>query len=695
MQIKKEKNNKKKILFIYTGYEQGSWGNIAYSCKSHYYIMPGILYCVKYLQNDPEINETCEIHYKFFNRTVESREDILKYLIRDHWDLIGFSTYCWNREDHLYLAKELKGFSPDIKIIFGGPEAHLENSDESSSFFRENPFIDCIVFGDAEKKLPAIVKAILRNDEHDIDDMTGFSLVRSGKIVQNFDQQPVLELNTIHSIYPFDISIPHSSDSGLAMVYETGRGCPYRCIFCKFGHGSTHLQRIQLSRVKKELQWLMSQKIECIHFADAVFDLHPDYAKSVCEIILEHNASSSIFFYCSFLKLDEELASLFERTQCQIGIGIQSTNPAALKTMRRATNTKLFASTRKTLDKHQINFYTDLIFGLPMDNPQSFAESFNRVNTLNPAFIMAFPLSLIKGTELAKKAKNYGMVKYSKEKLDSLNLMCDIEYRNIALYKDFSGTDLEKFDDVDITLFYLYNRFFYSLSYLVKRSSSDVFSLYQKIGGKIKEFLKKIGQTASNTNLIEGFQDEIYKIFSEVLSKDSVQDKEFSAFKEIFKLDIFRILMLASPNRKKLYDASYEKRGNGTDDISGENEKRMHVIKIVYGKLLTPLYRLSDLIHLHELKDSIPRNQDQIFMYAPFNHWNISIDHVSPVERFLIELIPENRGMRLNSVLQASQRQFRSGKSANEITIDSIKKSLQLLVKREIIVIYDAQKCAE
>lgn len=695
MQIKKDKNNKKKILFIYTGYEQGSWGNIAYSCKAHYYIMPGILYCVKYLQNDPEINETCEIHYKFFNRTVESREDILKYLIRDHCDLIGFSTYCWNREDHLYLARKLKGFSPDIKIILGGPEVHLENSDESLSFFRENPFIDCIVFGDAEKKLPAIVKAILRNDEHDIENLTGFSLVRSGKKVQSFDQQPVLELNTIHSIYPFDISIPHSSDSGLAMVYETGRGCPYRCIFCKFGHGSTHLQRIQLSRVKKELQWLMSQKIECIHFADAVFDLHPDYAKSVCEIILENNASSSIFFYCSFLKLDEELAFLFERTQCQIGIGIQSTNPAALKTMRRAANTKLFTSTRKILDKHQINFYTDLIFGLPMDNLQSFAESFNRVNTLNPAFIMAFPLSLIKGTELAKKAKNYGMVKYSKEKLDSLNLMCDIEYQNIALYKDFSGTDLEKFDDVDITLFYLYNRFFYSLSYLVKRSSSDVFSLYQKIGGKIKEFLKKIGQTASNTNLIEGFQDEIYKIFSEVLSKESIQDKEFSAFKEMFKLDIFRILMLASPHRKKLYDTSYERRGNGTDGVSGEDEKRMHVIKIVYGKLLSPPYRLSDLIHLHELKDSIQQNKDQIFMYAPFNHWNISIDHVSPVEHFLIELIPENRGMRLNSVLQAAHRQFRSGKSANEVTIDSIKKSLQLLAKREIIVIYDAQKCAE
>ena len=90
MQIKKDKNNKKKILFIYTGYEQGSWGNIAFSCKAHYYIMPGILYCVKSLQSDPEINETCDIHYKFFNRTVESREDILKYLIRDHWDLIGF-----------------------------------------------------------------------------------------------------------------------------------------------------------------------------------------------------------------------------------------------------------------------------------------------------------------------------------------------------------------------------------------------------------------------------------------------------------------------------------------------------------------------------------------------------------------------------------------------------------------------------
>lgn len=679
---------KKKILFVYTGYEQGSWGNIAYSCKAHYYIMPGILYCVNSLRNDPELSKSCDIQYRFFNRTVESSEDILRHLTEEHWDLIGFSSYCWNIEDHRQFAQNLKEFSPETKIIFGGPEVYLENEMESLSFFRANPFIDCLVFGDAEKKLPAIVKAILKKDAGPCDSVTGFAFAPSDKLLQNFDPEPALNLNIIPSIYPFDIAIPHSKDSGLTMVYETGRGCPYRCIYCKFGHRSARVQRIELSRVERELQWLMSQKIERINFADAVFDLHPDYAKNVCRIIIENNISTSILFYCSFSKLDEELASLFSKTQCQIGIGIQSTNLAALKTMRRTLNTELFKGIKKILQQSHLNFYTDIIFGLPKDNPESFAKSFNQAITLKPAFIMAFPLSLIKGTELAEKVEHYEVIEYSQEKLNALNLMCDIEYKNIALYKDFSDTDLEKFDDLTLTLFYFYNRFYYSLSYLLHRTSDDAFSMYQSIGRKTKEFLKKIGQTASNTNFIDGFQDEIFNIFSTICIKESIGENEISAFNELFKIDILRILMLISPHRKKIFDSSYEKRRLKTDDIPVENERTVRVIKVAYGKILSLPYRLSDLLHLNELKDSIAPYQDQVLMYAPFNHWNTTICRVSPLERFLIEFIPENRGIRLRSVLQATKRQFRSGISGNEITSDIIKNKLKLLVEREIILIY-------
>lgn len=689
MSINRDTENKKKILFIYTGYEQGSWGNSAYSCNAHYYIMPGILYCAISLGNDSEINDTCMIRYRFFNRTIESREDILHYLTKESWDLVGFSTYCWNREDHLYLAEKLKIHSPQTVIIFGGPEIHLENSNETSSFFKENPFVDCLVFGDAENKLAAIVTAVFNKNECLLDGITGFSLVLHGKIVQNFDLQPPLDLTTVPSIYPFDISIPHSTDSGLAMVYESGRGCPYRCIFCKFGHGGARMQRIPLSRVKQELQWLMSRKIECIHFADAVFDLQPDYAKSVCTMILENNITSSIFFYCSFLKLDKELALLFEKTQCQIGVGIQSTNPAALKTMQRAPNTAIFENIRQILIKHQINFYTDIIFGLPMDNPNSFAETFNNVITLNPAFIMAFPLSLIKGTELTKKAERYGMIKYPERSLGSLNLMCDIEYRNIALYKDFTDADLEEFDDIALTLFYFYNRFFYTLSYLLHRTAMDPFTLYQTVGRKTKEFLRKTGRIASNTNMIDGFQDEIIKIFSDVITEESVGDNEYNAFKELFKLDLFRILILSSPHRKKLFNASYDRRKSGMVNLPEGDGKNMHAIKIAYGKMLSLPYRFSDLQRLHEVKDSIDRKQDLISMYAPFNHWNVTVDHPSRLERFLIELVPENRAMRLNSIIQAAQHQFRSAKSASEITPDTIKNSLELLIEHEIILIYN------
>ncbi len=679
---------KKKILFVYSGYEQGAWGNIAYPCNFHYYIMPGILNCVVSLKNDPEIRKQCEIKYKYFNKTVEKTKDIFNYLTEENWDLVGFSSYCWNIEDNLIFARKLKETSPQIKIMLGGPEIFMKNQNECSAFFHKNPFIDTLVFGDAEEKLPEITKAVLKPEISIPKRINGYAFSDSYGKLQNFNPEQAVNLNLFPSIYPFEIAIPHSKESGLAMVYETGRGCPYNCIYCKFGHKGNILNRIDISRVKKELKWLISNKIECIHFADAVFDIYPEYAKDVCRTILDNNIGTSIFFYCSFFKLDEELACLFAKIQCQIGVGIQSTNPLVLKTIRRTLSPDLFKSIKKKIKQYGLNFYIDLIFGLPNDTPGSFANSFNLSMELEPSFVMIFPLSLVKDTVLAENAGKYGVIEYSKERIKKLDLLCDIQYENIGLYKEFTEKDLISFDNTALALFYFYNRFFYTLSYILKRSSDSAFSLYRQIGHKTKEFLKKTDRTASNANFIEGFQEEIFSIFAKICKKEYVGEKEIKAFRELFKIDILRILILISHERKKLYNSSYRKREFKTNLLSNESEQYTKIQKITHGKIVSIPYNFSDLLQLSELRDSIQPSSDNIYMYAPFNHWNISIYSISPLEKFLIELIPGNRGIHIKSLLQAAKRQFRSGINGNGITPDKIKNTLKLLEKREIILIY-------
>lgn len=302
---------------------------------------------------------------------------------------------------------------------------------------------------------------------------------------------------------------------------------------------------------------------------------------------------------------------------------------------------------------------------------------------------MLFPLSLIKGTELADQSEQYGILPYPREKIRQLNLMCDISYENIGLYRDFKEKDLEIFDDVTLTVFYFYNRFYFSLSHLVKRSSQTPFALFRQIGEKTKKYLKETGLRASNTSQMQGFEDVLFALFSDILCRENAAENELKAFKELFNIDILRIILLTSSQRIKIFRSLTDKKQDGTPASFSCANDNYRAQRSSHGKIVTIPYALQDLFNLHLLKDAIARIPAQLFIHAPFNAWNVKIEQISPLERFCIEYIPENRGVRINTIVQAAMRQFRPapGESVT-ITPETVQKTLKSLFAREIILLY-------
>ncbi|HUI93803.1 MAG TPA: B12-binding domain-containing radical SAM protein [Chitinivibrionales bacterium] len=678
----------KTVLLVYIGSEQGSWGNIAFPKPWHYYIMPGVRYCAAALESDSEIAGSCAVECRYFNRTVQDIGAITAQLLDKKYDLIGFSSYCWNITDVCLLAGRVKQRHSDTIIMMGGPEVFMRDQGEADAFFHGNSFADCLVFGEAEKKISLLVKALFGRREL-FPQARGFALAPRLGGASDFTMTYAAAPSEVPAIIPFAIEVPRTRDCGLAMVYETGRGCPYRCIYCQFGHRNTKPFRLDITRVRAELCWLLEKEIDCIHFADAVFDLDPDYTKEVLRLLVEKNRRTSLFFYCSFNKLDEELAQLFKASQCQIGVGIQSTNTEVLKIIKRTLSPQLFERNAELLERHRLNFYTDLIFGLPNDDPASYERSFDQALGLDPSFVMTFPLTLIKGTPLADNAASYGIRRFASDKIAELGLMCGIQYDNMGLFRAFSLQDLAAFDDVALALFYFYNRFPHCLSYLRRRCvKGRAFGLYRSIGSETKEFLRRIGRTASNTDLIEGFQDEIQTIFLQILEKESAGERETSGFKELFKLDIYRILIINSSQREKIFRASFPLKSRCIDLAAGIGDAPVKAIRSTHGKVFTLSYRLKDLLRLHEKREALEAAPEAVYIHAPFGHWNASVASVNELKRFLVEFIPADRGLRLQSIIKAALRHFSSHASAKQVDDNAIRLTLTNMACEEVVLVY-------
>ena len=650
-------STRKKVLLVYVGGEQDAWGAIAFQKPKHYYVMPGILYCAAAMREHRLTRDLCDTQCLYLNKTVQSVDDMLETITEAAPDVLGFSTFCWNVSQVLAMVSAYRAASPASIILLGGPEILMKDASESSAFFAKTPEVDGLVFGESEEKLPAIIHGLLCDQPASVADVKGFALASRFGGLADHDRAHRTDLSNVPSPYPFYMTVKRSPECGLAMVYETGRGCPYRCIYCQFSHRDSSVRSFDLARVERELEWLLSNRFECIHVADPVFDLDPARAKRVVRHILDRNISTSLFFYCSFQKLDEELAALFGRLQCQIGVGVQSTNPPTLRSIRRGLNPSLFDGIRGLLEAHRINFYTDLIFGLPLDSMASFERSFDDCVSLAPSFVMLFPLTLIKGTALEANADGYEMTRYGPGDVEQLGLMSDIEYQNVALHRNFTLQHLRRFDDVALACFYYYNRFRYCLDHLRRRCSAEGAAwLYGRIGAETKDFLNRTQRKATNTARIPGLEDEIRRIFCGILADRGAGHVEMKAFDELFKVDLYRVIILDAPQRERVFANTLELAGGRrAADLDPSPGDRRFVVS-TYGKKIGLPFALRDLLRLAELGEGVPARSETVYIHAPFERWDVSVRSLSPLESALMDRIPSDRPVRRASLLSVASR---------------------------------------
>ncbi|HWF86508.1 MAG TPA: radical SAM protein [Vicinamibacterales bacterium] len=316
--------------------------------------------------------------------------------------IVGFSCYVWNIKTLMAAARRIKARAPDTIIVLGGPEVGPIAID----VLRANPAIDVVVNSEGEVPFAELIARWRDGDA--IDEVRGICRRRGAEIIAHDDAPIVKELG--------DLSSPHLARfldlRGRVACIETQRGCVFRCNFCFYNKDlSIRNRRFSLDRVKAEILVALEAEASEIYLMDPIFNLHAERAKEICRFIAAHNdrrVGVQAEVWAEFI--DEELATLMRDANFQfLEVGLQSTDGTALATAERRLRIQRFEEGIGYLKAYGIKFELQLIFGLPGDTLASFRKSLNYACSLDPDFLAVFPLMVLPGTELWRKAEGLNL----------------------------------------------------------------------------------------------------------------------------------------------------------------------------------------------------------------------------------------------------------------------------------------------
>ena len=322
-------------------------------------------------------------------------------------DVVGFSTYMWNREYNLKLAESIKQINPNCVIVFGGPEMEILNP----ALFTMFPFIDMHVINEGE----ITFKQIIDN----LDDWTKISNIiynDNGQVVKTKPGPRIMDLDVLpspHLTGVFDHIVKNNSNYKFHMTLETNRGCPYQCTFCDWGSLTYNkIKKFDIDRVFAEIEWAYAQdNIDSLELADANFGIFVERDQSIVDKIIyeQEKTGKKLGFNTNYAKNQNSsvfhmIKKLAERTGStkHVTISLQSLNEQVLEAIKRKNlAVNKIKEVFNLCTQYEINLKVELILGLPFDTLNTFKNTYFELYEISPdLFINAYKLLGLNNSEL-------------------------------------------------------------------------------------------------------------------------------------------------------------------------------------------------------------------------------------------------------------------------------------------------------
>ncbi len=216
--------------------------------------------------------------------------------------------------------------------------------------------------------------------------------------------------------------------------WETQRGCPFKCTFCQHRDSYESRQQLSTPRILSEIQAITASSVNDIAVLDPTFNSGPNYLSTLDDLIrYKYRGKLSLQTRFEMIKPQfvEKCSVLANelKANVQLEFGVQSIIKKESLVIQRMNNLKLVKENSSLLRKHNVKFEISLIYGLPHQTVESFKESIDFVKDLGAEKVVAWPLMLLRGTELDKRKKELGL---KEEVLSSVNLDGELPKERIS-----------------------------------------------------------------------------------------------------------------------------------------------------------------------------------------------------------------------------------------------------------------------
>ena len=317
--------------------------------------------------------------------------------------VVGFGVYIWNVTQTTAVVRLLKEQCPHVKVVLGGPEvSHEWQQQEKQNLGGPGAagagrslvaLADHLITGWGDVSFPKLCRALVHGPQPLMKVIAG-------------EQPPLDEVALPYDLYS-------ATDLAQRVLYvEASRGCPFKCAFCLSALDKT-AWAFELEPFLAALSKLYERGARNFKFVDRTFNLKVETSVRILQFFLDRLQAApqeKLFLHFELVPdhLPDALKAMvaqFPAGVLQFEIGIQTFNPAVQSRIaRRQDNAKTGDNIRWLLEHSTAHLHTDLIFGLPGESWDSFANGFDRLYALGPHEIQLGVLKRLRGTPLAQRS---------------------------------------------------------------------------------------------------------------------------------------------------------------------------------------------------------------------------------------------------------------------------------------------------